>query len=160
MTRPPERQVPGIYHRRVGDILVTALSDGAVERSVEMLRNIAADEGERLLADAFRPAINISVNAFLIYVQGRLALVDTGSGDYLGSSAGHLPAALAAAGVAPEAIEAILLTHMHPDHSAGLTDLASGTRRFPNAELVVHENEPRHWLDDAAMGRASAREKQ
>src|SRR5215467_4274081 len=145
MSRPPQRQVPGIYHRRVGDILLTALSDGAVERSLEMLRNIDPDEGGRLLADAFRPGtINISINAFLIYVQGRLALIDTGSGDYLGSTAGQLPAALAAAGVAPEAIEAILLTHMHPDHSAGLTDLASGTRRFPNAELVVHENEPRH----------------
>jgi glyoxylase-like metal-dependent hydrolase (beta-lactamase superfamily II) len=70
-----------------------------------------------------------------------------------------LPVNLAAAGVSPAEIETILLTHMHPDHSAWLTDLATGRRNFPNAELVVHENEPRHWNDDAAMARGTEREK-
>jgi glyoxylase-like metal-dependent hydrolase (beta-lactamase superfamily II) len=159
MITPPQRQVFGIYHRRIGDIVVTALSDGSVERTSEMMGNISSEESQQLLARAFRPGVVISVNAFLIYSQGRLALVDTGSGSYLGPTAGHLLATLAAANVAPEEIEAVLLTHMHPDHSAGLTDLATGKRHFPNAELVVHENEPRHWSDDAAMTRASAREK-
>ena len=48
---------------------------------------------------------------------------------------------------------------MHPDHSAGLTDMATGKRNFPNAELVVHENEPRHWFDDAKMAGATERAK-
>ena len=48
---------------------------------------------------------------------------------------------------------------MHPDHSAGLTDPKTGRKLFPNAELVVHENEPKHWNDDAAMARASERAK-
>ena len=48
---------------------------------------------------------------------------------------------------------------MHPDHSAGLTDPKTGRRLFPNAELVVHENEPRHWNDDTAMAKASERAK-
>src|SRR5262249_8405264 len=109
--------------------------------------------------DAFRPAIVVSVNAFLIHSAGRLALMETGSGTYLGPTAGHLLDNLAAAGIACDAITTILLTHMHPDHSARLTDLATGLRRFPNAELVVHENEPRHWSDDAAMARGSEREK-
>jgi glyoxylase-like metal-dependent hydrolase (beta-lactamase superfamily II) len=47
---------------------------------------------------------------------------------------------------------------MHPDHSAGLTDRETGKAHFANAELVVHENEPRHWLDDANMARATERE--
>src|SRR5215470_12451723 len=55
-------------------------------------------------------------------------------------------------------IETVLLTHMHPDHSAGLSDPATGRRNFSNAELVVHENEPRHWFDDAAMAKASERQ--
>ena len=40
--------------------------------------------------------------------------------------------------------DAILLTHMHPDHSAGLTEKETGKPIFENAELVCHENEPRH----------------
>jgi glyoxylase-like metal-dependent hydrolase (beta-lactamase superfamily II) len=159
MAIAPTKQIPGIYHRRVGDIMVTALSDGTLARTPEMLRDIAAGDVERLFAEAFRPAIIISVNAFLIRRAGRLALVETGSGNYLGTTAGHLPENLAAAGVSPDEIETILLTHMHPDHSAWLTDLATGRRNFLNAELVVHENEPRHWNDDAAMARGTEREK-
>ena len=48
---------------------------------------------------------------------------------------------------------------MHPDHSAGLTDMATGKRNYPNAELVVHENEPKHWFDDAKMAGATERAK-
>lgn len=156
----PAAQIAPVYHRRIGDIVVTALSDGTLTRTHEMMRGVAAEEGRRHLEAAFRPAFVLSVNAFLIWTGGRLALVETGSGAYLGAEAGHLPASLAAAGVRPEAIETILLTHMHPDHSAGLTDMATGKPNFPNAELVVHANEPKHWLyDDAAMARGTEREK-
>jgi glyoxylase-like metal-dependent hydrolase (beta-lactamase superfamily II) len=72
-------------------------------------------------------------------------------------TAGKAMANIKAAGVDPADIEAVLLTHMHPDHSAGLTDMATGRRNFPNAELVVHENEPRHWFDDAKMAGATER---
>jgi glyoxylase-like metal-dependent hydrolase (beta-lactamase superfamily II) len=112
-----------------------------------------------MLSDAFRPGRRTSVNAYLIYSAGRLALIETGSGDYLLPTAGKLHQNLKAAGVDPSSIEKVILTHMHPDHSAGLTDPKTGAKLFPNAELVVHENEPRHWQDDAAMGRASERGK-
>jgi hypothetical protein len=45
---------------------------------------------------------------------------------------------------------------MHPDHSAGLSDPATGRRYFLNAELVVRERAA-HWFDDAAMAKASER---
>jgi glyoxylase-like metal-dependent hydrolase (beta-lactamase superfamily II) len=45
---------------------------------------------------------------------------------------------------------------MHPDHWRA-TYPKTGRRLFPNAELVVQENEPRHWNDDAAMAKASER---
>ena len=31
MTTAPARQIPGVYHRRVGDITVTAVSEAGVE---------------------------------------------------------------------------------------------------------------------------------
>src|SRR3546814_7991436 len=90
----------------------------------------------------------------MVRTGGRLALIDTGSGDYMGPTVGRLQANLAAAGVDPAGIDAVLLTHMHPDHSAGLTDMKTGKPLFPNAELVFHDNEARHWFDDEAMARA------
>lgn len=157
MVQVPTRQIPGVYHRRIGDIVVTALSDGYLDGSVEVLRNITPDDATRMLTDKFLPARRTSVNCYLVYSAGRLALIETGSGDYLLPTAGKLQGSLKAAGVDPASIEAVILTHMHPDHSAGLTDPKTGQKLFPNAELVVHENEPKHWMDDGAMSRASER---
>ena len=159
MIKVPQQQIPGVYHRRVGDILVTAVSDGFLDGSLDVLRNIPQEEARQILADNFRPARRTQVNAFLIYSAGRLALMETGSGNYLLPTAGKLLANIKAAGVDPADIETVLLTHMHPDHSAGLTDMATGKRNYPNAELVMHENEPRHWFDDAKMAAGSEREK-
>ena len=155
MPLPPAGQIAGIYHRRVGDIVVTALSDGFFITEREMTRNLAREELAQALAASFRDTVIFSVNAFLIRAGGRIALLETGSGNYLGPTLGHLIGNVQAAGVMPAEVDTVLLTHMHPDHSAGLTDMTTGARNFPNAELVVHENEPRHWYDDAKMAAAS-----
>ncbi len=155
----PTAQIPGVYHRRIGDVVVTALSDGYLDGTVDVLQNISPAESQALLAGAFRPGRRTSVNCYLVYNAGRLALIETGSGNYLLPTAGKLQQNLKAAGVDPATIDTVILTHMHPDHSAGLADPATGERYFPNAELVVHENEPRHWADDGAMSRASDRAK-
>ncbi|HEY4042626.1 MAG TPA: MBL fold metallo-hydrolase, partial [Rhodopila sp.] len=157
MVQVPGGQIPGVYHRRVGDIVVTALSDGYLDGTVEVMQNIGAAEATQMLTAAFRPGRRTSVNTYLVYSAGRLALIETGSGDYLLPTAGKLQRNLQAAGVNAADIEAVILTHMHPDHSAGLTNPRTGEKFFPNAELVVHQNEPRHWQDDAAMGRADER---
>ena len=155
MPLPPAGQIAGIYHRRVGDIVMTALSDGFFITEREMTRNLAREELAQALAASFRDTVIFSVNAFLIRARGRIALLETGSGNYLGPTLGHLIGNMKAAGVMPAEVDTVLLTHMHPDHSAGLTDMTTGARNFPNAELVVHENEPRHWYDDGKMAAAS-----
>ncbi len=157
MIKVPQQQIPGVYHRRVGDIVVTAISDGFLDGTLDVLRNITQEGARQILVESFRPARRTAVNAFLVYSAGRLAMIETGSGNYLQPTAGKAMANIKAAGVDPADIEAVLLTHMHPDHSAGLTDMATGRRNFPNAELVVHENEPRHWFDDAKMAGATER---
>jgi len=157
MVQVPNTQIPGVYHRRIGDIIVTSLSDGYLDGTVEVMQNIAPTDATQMLTDRFRPGRRTSVNCYLIYSAGRLALIETGSGDYLLPTAGKLQQNLKAAGVDPADIDTVMLTHMHPDHSAGLTDPKTGQKFFPNAELVVHENEPKHWRDDAAMSRADER---
>jgi glyoxylase-like metal-dependent hydrolase (beta-lactamase superfamily II) len=159
MTQAPAHQSPGVYHRRIGDIVVSAISDGYLNGSMEVLRGISVPEGTQMLADVFRPARRTSVNTFAIFSAGRVAVIDTGSGTYLGDTAGWQIRNLRAAGIDPAAIDTVLLTHMHPDHSAGLSDRVTGERFFPNAELAMHEREAPHWHDDAAMARASDRDR-
>jgi glyoxylase-like metal-dependent hydrolase (beta-lactamase superfamily II) len=155
----PAGQIPGVYHRKVGDIVVTAISDGYDDGNLEFLRNVDLGRVHDLLVGAFRPVRRVSINAFLVRTKAGAVLIDTGAGGNLGPTSGWLVRNLAAAGLAPTDIVAILLTHMHPDHSAGLTNMQTGKAIYPNAELVMHEAELRYWLDDAELARASERTK-
>jgi len=160
MPSQPAQQIPGVYHRKIGDIVVTTISDGYLDGNLEVMRNVDVEKARQILHDAFRPARRTSVNTFLIHTKDRIAIVDTGSGNYLQPTAGHVQRNFAAAGIDPTSIDTVLLTHMHPDHSAGLTDMSNGQRYFPNAELVMHENELAHWFDDGAMGKVDERSRQ
>jgi glyoxylase-like metal-dependent hydrolase (beta-lactamase superfamily II) len=149
----PCTQVPGVYHRRVGDVVVTALHDGYQDVAMTSVLNIPPEEAAGLLRAAYRPVPRrTQVNTFIIRSGGRTALVDTGCGLAGKATVGHLFANLAAAGIAPAAIDTVLLTHMHPDHWGGLLD-PDGQPAFPAAELKVSAAEYAYWHDDAAMNR-------
>ena len=154
-------QVPAIYHRLVGEALVTTLCDGYMAYdSLEIMRDGDHAKLERLLAGEARvsPPV-VSINTFLIRHGGRTIMVDCGSGDIMGPTCGRLPELLDRLGVAPEAVTDVLLTHVHPDHSNGLTDPATGRKLFPEATVHVHQAEITHWFDDAQKARATERQK-
>ncbi|OIQ32851.1 MAG: MBL fold metallo-hydrolase [Alphaproteobacteria bacterium MedPE-SWcel] len=74
-------------------------------------------------------------------------LVDTGSEKILfdtGLNAGGITAALADAGVVPEDIDVVVLTHMHGDHIGGMTT-EDGSATFANARYVTAAREYDHW---------------
>ncbi len=155
----PTVQVPGVYHRRFGDIVVTALCDGYLDADAAVLERISLAEIERILRETFRPLpCRLSVNAFLIHSAGRVALIETGSGNTMGPTLGHLTKNMRLAGTDPLEIDTVLLTHMHPDHSNGLlTD--DGERIYANAEILIHHKEVEHWFDDGAMAMAPERKR-
>ena len=90
MIQVPTHQIPGVYHRRIGDIVVTALSDGYLDGTVDVLQNITSDDAMHVLDANFRPGRRTSVNCYAIFSAGRLALIETGSDDYLLPTAGKL----------------------------------------------------------------------
>jgi glyoxylase-like metal-dependent hydrolase (beta-lactamase superfamily II) len=140
------------HSKRIGDIDVTALSDGVLATSIDVVLGMERAEVRRLAGTADGDGVHIAVNAFLLKLQGRWALIDAGAGTSMGPTLGKLPEHLRAFGVAPEEIAALFLTHIHPDHSNGLVDDA-GRAVFANAELILHEAEARFWLDrDEASG--------
>ena len=124
-------------HHAVGGILVTGLLDGGMHESVSVLRGIEQDAAADLLSAASLPAkLAITVNAFLIKSGASLTLVDFGCGDGMGPDAGRALDSLRQTGVAPEDIDLVLLTHMHPDHIGGLLR-PDGTAQFARARVMV-----------------------
>lgn len=153
----PTTQVPGVYHRRLGDLIVSAVSDGYINLPADAARGVTMAEAQQMIvAGSGRPDVRTAVNMFAIRAPGRTWLVDAGSGTTMGPSCGRLPDNLRTAGIAPEEVDAILLTHVHPDHSNGLTG-DDGVALFPRAEIIVHADEIAHWFDDAAMAAATER---
>lgn len=137
----------GIHHTTVGNATVTALNDVVFEAGTGVVAGLPATEAEAILRSGFRrmPA-RITVSAFLISLGDQHILVDSGFGAGMGG--GHVRPRLARLGIEPGSITTILVTHAHPDHVGGLID-DNGAAYFPNAQLVMHEQEVGFWLDDA-----------
>lgn len=142
-------QAPGFYRRRFGDVVVTAINDGVIDLPLAAMRGIEPEAAADLLQQSFRaPAPRSSVNAFLVQGNGSTVLIDTGAGGSLGPTMGRLQANLSAAGVAPDDVDTVVMTHLHPDHAGGLASPA-GAPMFPRAELVVSQLEADFWLNEA-----------
>ncbi|MGF1475807.1 MAG: MBL fold metallo-hydrolase [Geminicoccaceae bacterium] len=141
-------QVAGAYRRGVGDTVVTALLDGYLELDPNMLTGSDKEANKALLRDAFiaTDAVETSVNAYLIQTPNNTVLVDGGAGSAFGPTAGNLPAAIEAAGVAPDDVDTLFCTHLHPDHVGAF--IADGEAAFANAELVVHSADQTFWSND------------
>jgi glyoxylase-like metal-dependent hydrolase (beta-lactamase superfamily II) len=65
-------------------------------------------------------------------------------------SAGKLVANMAAAGLKPDDIDTIILSHYHGDHINGIRNKA-GQLVFPKARIMVPAPEHAFWMDDARM---------
>ena len=105
-------QMPGVYRRIVGDVLVTALSDGYAVFPPDLLVGISPGDRDAMLrAAGRRPPFTTAINAFLLQWPDRTVLVDTGAGATMGPTAGRLMHNLEAAGVSPVDIDSVLLTH-------------------------------------------------
>jgi hydroxyacylglutathione hydrolase len=93
---------------------------------------------DSLLVRARQTAVHIIVE------EGRAAIVDTATAH----CAPRVLQALAAEGVAPDAVDYVILTHVHLDHAGGAGRLMA---LCPNARLTVHPRGARHMIDPARL---------
>jgi glyoxylase-like metal-dependent hydrolase (beta-lactamase superfamily II) len=150
---PHKPALAGVYAFNLGKFRITALSDGTLPLDLHpLLRGISPKQIDALLQRGFaRNPLETSINAYVIDTGTHLVLVDSGAGELFGGVAGKLPASLAAAGYQPAQISDILLTHIHTDHSGGLT--RGGQMMFPNATIHVGQADVDFFLDRANLGK-------
>jgi glyoxylase-like metal-dependent hydrolase (beta-lactamase superfamily II) len=82
--------------------------------------------------------------AWLVEHEGRAAFIDTGTHFALP----RLLGALDALGLAPEAVDWVIPTHVHLDHAGGAGSLMAA---LPNATMLVHPRGERHMVDPSAL---------
>jgi glyoxylase-like metal-dependent hydrolase (beta-lactamase superfamily II) len=94
------------------------------------------------------------VNGFtpvLVNTGKELILFDSGNGVKGQPATGHLANEMKAAGVDPEQIDIVVITHCHPDHIGGL--MTDGKPLAPKARYFIGETEYQFWSSpDRANG--------
>lgn len=144
-------QAPGYYRMMLGDVEVTALSDGTVGLHVEkLLQGTTPKKVESALAKwRLGLPLETSVNGYLVNTGGKLVLIDAGAGALFGPTLGKLVANLQASGYTPDQVDEIYITHMHPDHVGGLA--ADGKAVFANAVVRADQADADFWLSAANL---------
>lgn len=134
------------YNMKLGDMTIIALSDGSIPQDLnKLLTNVKPGEVNHLTSQNFQsPIVEASVNAYLIKTNDKLILIDAGTSDLYGPTLGFLPQSLKKIGVSPEQIDAILVTHIHTDHTGGL--VTNGKITFPNATVYISKKEFDFWM--------------
>lgn len=144
----PVDQVPAVYTYDLGGIELTAISDGTVPQDLYKLLIGPSHEtiDDLLEAHFLENPVEASINAFLFRLGEHTVLVDTGAGAIFGPGfGGKLPEALRAIGVSPSDITDILITHIHSDHTGGLT--IDERPMFPNAVVHIAKDDLDFFLD-------------
>jgi glyoxylase-like metal-dependent hydrolase (beta-lactamase superfamily II) len=143
----------------IGDLAVIALSDGQTLMPATHLRGPGGaplTEPEMAGADRLDGQLRLQVTAFAVRGPGGCLLIDTGAANAWHPVLGHLPAAMAEAGLAPDQITVVALTHTHVDHLSGLVG-PDGAPAFPNATILVPEAELALFRADPRMAPVLAR---
>lgn len=136
------------YQFKVGRIACTVLLDGVSILGAEGIVRRFPDGTETAYRRAFT-AMGMSLddaassmNILLAKLDTEMTLVDAGQGGK--PNGGMLTASLSEAGITPESITSIIITHAHIDHVMGLLD-DNGAAVFPNARYIISKPEWAYW---------------
>lgn len=143
---------------RVGDFACLAVSDGALPCGPPEVPGqvLCANAPAAELEAAVRESGGVTpwthwteqITCVLADTGAQLVLIDAGAGA-LDPATGRLAGDLAAAGVMPQDIDAVILSLGHADHVGGLMG-PDGSPRFPRARVLLSRREWSFWMDGEA----------
>jgi len=134
-----------VHTFKIGAFSALALWDGGMELPND---NKAFDLGgtpeevAAVLSAAGLPTdkIALTIHPLLVKTADRVLLFDTGAGPLFGPGSGHLLVSLAEAGIDPQSVTDIFISHSHGDHVGGLVN-TEGKLNFPNAKIHLSKPE-------------------
>jgi glyoxylase-like metal-dependent hydrolase (beta-lactamase superfamily II) len=137
-----------VFSFRIGDLSAMALRDGGIEppndNKVFGVGLTPADVAAVLSANSLATdKLPLSVQPLLVKTPDRVLLFDTGAGALFGPTVGHVQTAFQEAGVDPNGVTDIFISHSHGDHVGGLVN-AEGKLAFPNATIHISKPEWDH----------------
>lgn len=155
---PQVKQVAGYFLQPVGNLKVTALFDGELGLPRSDLLGISSAKANQLFTENFVPVdehnqVVTDFSAYLVQTPTQNILVDAGTAKCFGPSLGHVPENLKKAGLQPEQIDTILITHAHPDHLCGIT--LDGKMVYPNAKVYLAKADVDYWTSAQNEAKAS-----
>lgn len=131
-----EKAAPEVFTDKVGVYEVVLLLENQGQGNTSILIGATPEMISQTIPNGNYPN---AVNAFLVKTPKGNILIDTGFGRNLKKN-------LAEAGITPEQINTLIITHAHGDHIGGMLT-AEGQRAFPNAQLVMSNTEKDYWVD-------------
>lgn len=152
----------GHYTYKIGDIEVTSIYDGIwrVEPFDGFAIGKSADEIKAALSATGQDPSFIPLEFAFTVVKsgGKTILIDAGTGDQLAPTTGLAArGGLAAAGVTPDKVDTVIISHMHRDHIYGLMEKETNVQVYPNAEILINEIEYKFWSDPASLSKMPKR---
>ncbi len=146
----------GHYNFKHGEFQISVVSDGPflVGDGRKLMKEISVDEMNKHLEANFLALDNMVLeqNVTVVNTGSKVVVFDTGMGisKMFGENQGRLPKNLVSASINPADVDAVILSHCHPDHAGGLVD-AAGKSIFPNAQVFVNETDFKFWTDEAKL---------
>ncbi len=151
------------YRFKLGDFGCICISDGGMNYPVSsMFKDIPLGEAETILRQYQLPTTHVYTPYTLLYIDTGMhrVLVDTGIGRYgkyakemwpqvdnSKLSAGIYLESLQEAGISPDEIDTVIITHAHPDHIGGNLN-ENGELNLPNAQYFIWHAEWDFWFSD------------